>query len=120
MVAPGRQPSRADQPAAPEHTRRGASAGPGTRERYRTVFYSIHSTRPRARLSGKMMKLAAVLGALAVANAAPVARRQWRQLSAEEKQTCVAFARLRCALLELVLEGCRGARLLLMQPGSSS
>ena len=38
-----------------------------------------------------MMKLAAVLGALAVAaNAAPVARRQWRQLSADEKQSCVA------------------------------
>ena len=35
------------------------------------------------------MKLTATLCVLALANAAPVARRQWRQLSAEEKQTCV-------------------------------
>ena len=53
-----------------------------------TVRYTRYTALSR---SGKMMKLAAVLGALAVAaNAAPVARRQWRQLSADEKQSCVA------------------------------
>jgi hypothetical protein len=36
-----------------------------------------------------MMKIASILLALAVVKAAPVAQRQWRQLAADEKHTCV-------------------------------
>jgi hypothetical protein len=45
--------------------------------------------KPPSPALAEMMKIASILLALAVVKAAPVAQRQWRQLAADEKHTCV-------------------------------